>query len=45
MLGTFRDAVCLGDFAHANASLKTLLFLEGEKRTVVINTPWYLRED
>jgi amino acid transporter len=25
--------------------LKTLLFLEGEKRIVVINTPWYLRED
>jgi hypothetical protein len=27
------------------AWLKTLLFLEGENRIVVINTPWYLRED
>jgi len=27
------------------AWLKTLLLLEGENRIVVINTPWYLRED
>jgi hypothetical protein len=24
--------------------LRALLFLEGEQRTVVITTPWYLRE-
>lgn len=27
------------------AGLKALLFLEGEQRIVVINTPWYLREE
>jgi hypothetical protein len=27
------------------AWLKTLLFLEGKKRIVVTNNPWYLRED
>jgi amino acid transporter len=27
------------------AGLKALLYLEGDQRTVVINTPWYLREE
>jgi hypothetical protein len=27
------------------AGLKALLFLEGDQRIVVINTPWYLREE
>ena len=27
------------------ATLRTLLFLQGDQRTVVITTPWYLRED
>lgn len=26
------------------AGLKTLLFLKGDERTIVINTPWYLRD-
>lgn len=29
----------------AGAALTTLLFLRGDERVVVINTPWYLREE
>jgi hypothetical protein len=30
---------------HRAMGLKAALFLKGDQRTVVINTPWYLRED
>jgi hypothetical protein len=29
---------------HGGAALRALLFLQGDRRTVVITTPWYLRE-